>query len=327
MPSAQDAVLQYESGQTPFAMSALTDSGDHKTFTSNAALFSGVAGSAPVVRPNGLITGGAVGPAGSATNDAVDTEAMTCYLAGVKTTVNASTDKALTRGSTGSACIVNSITVNSSGAIAVVAGTAGAAIVETRGATGGPPLIPVTSIEIAQVRLTSLNAAVVTADEILSVPGVHLERYDYPVFEEHNETGSVVFNAALPLIHTGALPKKVYASYAEPVFADLPNVSDWVPPEITYSSTSVQIYGGTVGSSSKSLGAGGFTAYLKNGVTDAILASRGKMLWFKFYPDKYAPEYQLCQGILGGTTAFPAAGNITAKCTIAPFKPALNKDA
>lgn len=325
MPSAQDATLEYESGQTQTTMTALTDSGDHKTFNSTAELFSGVAGFTPVVRPNGLITGGAVTTAASATNDMVDTAALACYLAGIKTAVSAATDKTVTRGATTNTHIINSITVTSAGAIAVVAGTAGTAHSETRNAAGGPPFIPVGSIEIAQVRLTAITAAVITADEIVSVPGLHLERYDYPIFAEDNETGSVVFNVALSLIHTGSTPKKVYASYAEPVFAIISSISDFVAPEESFSSSSKQIYGGTIGSSSKSLGAGGFTAYLKNGVSDALIALNGKDLWFRFTPNKYQTDHILCQGVFGISRTFPAADNITAKCTISPFKPAINK--
>jgi len=324
MPSAQDAQLQYEAGQTVYAMSELTDNGDHKTFASLADQFSGMQGFAPVVRPNGLSTGGAITPAISNTNDMVDVAALTCYLMGVKTTVIAATDKTVTRGASTNTHIINSITITSAGAIAVVAGTAATAFSETRAAAGGPPLIPVGSIEIGQVRLTSITAGKVTQAEITQVVGFSQERYDYPIFEQSDATGEVIFNSALPAIHTGVVPKKVYASYAEPIFAIMANVTDFVPPEESYSSSSTVIYGGLVGNSTKSLTQGGFTAYLKNAVSDAIVGLNGKNIWFKFYPDKYTAEYILCQGILGVTRTMPAADNITAKCTISPFKPATN---
>lgn len=325
MPSAQDATLEYEAGQTQTSMSLLTDSGDHQTFTSSAALFSAREGLAPVIRPNGLITGGAVTPAISGTNDMIDTASLTCYLAGIKTLVSASTDKSVTRGASTNTNIINSITINSSGVVTVISGTASTAFTETRGGAGGPPFIPVGSIEIAQIRLTSITAAKVSATEIFSVPGVHLERYDYPIFNEDNATGSVIFNTALSLIHTGSLPKKVYASYAEPVFALLSSVSDFVAPEESYSSSSKQIYGGTIGSSSKTLGQGSFTTYLKDGVSDALIGLKGKQLWFRFFPNKYQSNYILCQGTFGISRTFPAADNITAKCTISPFKPAIDR--
>ena len=71
-------------------MSALTNSGDETTFTSGASLWSGkVPGYAPVVRPNGLLTGGAVTV--HATNDKVTVAALTCNLQGVVTSVAAGT--------------------------------------------------------------------------------------------------------------------------------------------------------------------------------------------------------------------------------------------
>ena len=68
----------------------------------------------------------------------------------------------------------------------LVAGTeADGAFSETRAAAGGPPLIPVTSVEIGQVRLTAASdaAALITSDEIFQNVGDHTERYDYPVWE------------------------------------------------------------------------------------------------------------------------------------------------
>ena len=60
MSTAENAKLQYEAGQNATAMSALTNSGDETTFTSGASLWSGKSGYAPVVRPNGLLTGGGI---------------------------------------------------------------------------------------------------------------------------------------------------------------------------------------------------------------------------------------------------------------------------
>lgn len=334
MPSAARAKLEIETSQQQTSMSTLTDSGDHKTFTSAADLFSAVSGYAPVVRPNGVITGGAVTPGISGSNDVVDTAALTCYLAGIKTTVAATTDKTITRGLTTDTHIINSITINSSGVVTVIAGVDHTSHSETRGANGGPPFIPVGSIEIAQVRLTSVTAAPVTVDEIFAVPGTHLERYDFPLWVEHNGPstddlgehagGTIEFASALPLSHTGSVPKKVYASYSEPVFTEIPDVEAFVAPEQTYSAASKQVYNGTIGSSSISLGGGSFTAYLKSGISDTLLGQAGKNLWFKFTPDRYVSEYLLCQGVFGLTRAFPAGDNITASCTISPFKPAVN---
>jgi hypothetical protein len=324
MPSAENAKLQYEAGQTATAMSELTNSGDAKKFTSTAALFSNKSGYAPDVRPNGLINGGAVTPAVSLTNNAVDVAALTCYLAGVKTTVSASLDLACARAST-NVSRIDSITVTSAGAIAVVAGTDGAssAFSETRAAAGGPPLIPVGSIEIAQVRYTGNVAAAVATTEIFQVVGLHQERYDYPLFEIDYANGDVNFSSALDKIHTGTVPKKVYASYAEPIFADVQLASDFTPAETSNSVSSKQIYGTTIGSSSSSLSQASFTAFLNDGISDALVTLKDEILWFKFFPDKYKSSYLLTLGKLGIGRKFPAGDNITASCTISSQTPSI----
>lgn len=319
MATADKAKLQYEAGQNAVPMSALTDSGDATTFTSSASLWSSRTGFEPVVRPNGLITGGAVTP--DVVNNQVDVAALTCWLAGVETSVTAGTVSA-SRGVT-DPYRITSITVNSGGSLAAVAGTEGVAFSETRGAAGGPPLIPVGSIEIAQVRLSSTSSALVTSTEIFAVVGLHLERWDYPLWNVNRETGSITFLSALPEIHTGTVAKGVYASYASPIFADVALASDFVPPETSHSVNSTQIYGTTLGSTSSTLGQGSFTAYFEDGTTDALVTLKNEVLWFKFYPDRYKAPYILCQGKLGIARTFPADDTLQAACTISAEKPAV----
>lgn len=321
MATAENAKLEYEAGQNAVAMSALTDSGDATRFTSAATLWSGRAGYAPVVRPNGLLTGGALSV--TATNNEVSVAALTCNLAGVVTAVAAGT-VTITRPAT-AVSKVCSVTVNSSGALAVVAGTDGAttAFSETRGGAGGPPLIPVGSIEIGQVRVTSNTAAPITSAQLFTVVGLHVERADFPLYTIDYSTGSINFLAALPKIHTGPAPKAVFASYASPIFAEVAQASDYVPPEESHSVSSTQIYGSTLGSTSSTLGQGSFTAYLQNGITDGLVTQKNQILWFRFYPDKYASSYQLSQGKLGIARTFPAGDSIQAACTISASAPAI----
>ena len=317
MSTAANAKLQYEAGQTATAMSALTNSGDATIFTSAATLFSKKSGYAPDIRPDGLITGGAVIPGVTVADNKVDVAACSVYLAGVKTAVSASIALTVARAAT-NVSKVSSITVNSGGTVAVVAGTDGttSAIVDTRNVAGGPPYIPVGSIEIAQVRYTGNSAAAVLATEIFSVPGLHLERYDYPLFDIRYNTGTVVFTAALPLSHTAAVPKKAYGSYAAPIFSDVSLASDFTPVETTNSVASKQIYGSTLGSSSSAIAQGKFTAFLHDGIGDALVTLKNQILWFKFFPDRYKASYMLTQGTLGITRTFPAGDNIQAACTI-----------
>ncbi len=316
MPTAAQALLQFEAGQNAFAQQALTDSGDAKTFTSAATLWSRRTGFEPVLRPNGLLTGGAVTAAVSGSNNVVDVQALTCNLNGAVVSVSAGVDLAVTRATPTDTHIINSITVNSSGALAVVVGTDGLSFSETRGADGGPPFIPTGSIEIAQVRMSSNVAAPVAADRIFSVIGVHSERADFPVFTEDTFNARVIFASSLPLIHTGSVPKAVFASFADPIFADVALASDFVPPENSVTVNSTEIYGRTLGSTSRTLNQGSFTAFLNDGVTDPLVKQADQNLWFKFFPDRNKVQHILAQGILGIARTFPAGDNIQAACTI-----------
>ena len=317
MATAENALLQYEGGRTSYAMAALTDSGDNTSFTSSASYWSRVTGYAPVIRPNGLLTGGAVTPAAAGGTDDVDVAALTCNLNGVVTTVSADADVAITRPASAKAKVC-SITVDNSGSIAVVAGTDGAttAFSETRGAAGGPPLIPVDSIEIAQVRVTSDTSAVIAASEIFSTIGVHLEKASYPGYTVNYFTGTVTMDAALPDIHTGPTPKKIFASYAEPIFTDLQLATDYVPPANSHTVNSRQVYRTTRGSTSSSLGQGSFTALLEDGITDGLVALKDEITMFRFYPDYTKSPYRLDQGKLGISLSYPPDNDIEASCTV-----------
>jgi len=321
MPTAENAKLQYEAGQTSYAMSALSDSGDATTFRGSASFWSQRSGYTPVIRPDGLITGGVVTAAAAGGNNNVDVSAATCYIAGELVSVSADTDVAITRPSSAVAK-VNSITLTSAGAVAVVAGDDGATTTfsETRAAAGGPPLIPTTSIEIAQVRVTSSSDAAISASEIFSVIGTHTERYDYPLYDIDYGDGAnnagITFTAALPSIHTGPTTKNVYASYADPIFSDVQKSSDFVPPENSHTVNSTQIYGRTLGSTSTTLNQGSFTAYLESGVSDPLVSLKDETLWFKFYPDRTQAPYIITQGKLGIARTFPAGDAISATCTI-----------
>lgn len=317
-------IVRYESGQTSYPFEAMTDSGDRTVFSASFSPLSQAAGYAPVVAPYGLKTGGAVTPGSS--NDEVNVAALTVVAPGMTgadangvVTVAADT-VSISRGVTTDTHRITSITIDSTGSVAAVAGVDHTSFSETRGADGGPPFIPVGSIEIAQVRTTSVTAALVTAGEIFSVPGLHQERSDYPVYTVNYATGVITFVDALPAIHTGGVGKKVYIKGATPLFAPVPKASDWVPAEATYSITSTDTYDGPIGSSSSSLGQASFTAQLQDGITDSFVSLKGKNLWFEFRPDRDATlPKQLTQGIFGISRTFPAGGGrATASCTVTP---------
>ena len=316
---ADQGLIQYEAGQELVAMEMLTTT-DGTTYATSDAPWSGAAGKEPVIYPNGLATGGAVTPTASA-NDSIDVADSTAYLAGVLTTITADTlthaADALTRPGADE-FVTHSIIITAAGAYDVQPGTPTAdqsGYSTTRGATGGPPVIGVGDIEIAQVKMTG-TAAQVTTSDISQIPGATQERYDYPLFTEDYGTGEVTFISANPGIHTGGAHKRVYAEYYTPTFAPLEPASDFVPPETTHSQSSTAVYGGAIGSSSSSLGQGSFSAYLRDGVTDALLALKNQKLWFKFFPHRLRAPHILAQGILGISRQFPADNSIVAECTI-----------
>lgn len=326
---ASNAKIQYEGGQDLVSFVALVDQGDHKDFRCSDSFWSNRAGYEPDVKPNGLATGGTVGVAASGSNDVVDVAALTAYLAGVLTPVNGDDDFAISRPTETHAKY--SITVLANGSLAAVKGVEGTSFSDTRNAAGGPSLILPTSIEIAQIWLSSATPAVITANEIKQVVGTHCERYDYPTWEEERFSVSggvlgsagIVFAADLPLIHdvTGSpyvpIPKAVYAQYYEPAFTDVPKSDAFVPPETTHSVSSKQIYGMTLGSSASSLNQGSFTAYLQDGISDGLLALKNLNLFFKFFQNKLnSTPYLLMQGKFGISRTFPAGDQITAACTI-----------
>lgn len=327
MANAENAKLQYEGGQTATPMSALTDSGDATIFNSGASLWSKRSGFAPVVRPDGLATGGVASVAASGSNDVIDVAALTAYVGGDLKTIAGQTDISITRGLTTDTHCITSITVTSAGAVVAIAGTDGTSFSETRGGTGGPPFIPTTSIEIAQVRTTSIASAPIQASEIFQVVGVHQERTDFPIYDIDYLNGNVEFSAALAPIHTGSAIKKVYASYAEPIFTDVARSSDFTPSENSYSLNSTQIYGTTIGSTSSTLNQASFTAYLDDGVTDNLVNLKGESLWFRFYPDRFKTAHILEQGKLGISRTFPAGDEVQASCTISTSEAGTEKAA
>jgi hypothetical protein len=309
-------------GQTSFAFEEMTDSGDQLNFTASFSPFSRVV--EPTIAPYGLKTGGVI--TATSNNDEVSVSALCVVAPGMTgadsdgcVTVTSDT-VSITRGISTDTHNITSITVDATGSLVAVSGTDSTDFSETRGTAGGPPLIPVGSVEIGQVRTTSVTAAPVVASEINQVPGLHQERTDYPVFSIDYANGEITFADDLPTIHTGSVPKKVYVKGATPLFAPIPKAADWVPSESTFSITSTDTYDGPVGSSASTLGQASFTCILTDGITDNFVSLKGSNLWFEFRPDRDTTfPKQLTQGIFGLSRTFPAGGgSITASCTVTP---------
>lgn len=312
--------VQYESGQTAYDWQEMDDSGDGITFEAAFAPFS----DGTVVAPYGLLTGGAISPSGS--NDEVAVAALTVQAPGMTgadadgVVAVAGGSVSITRGiSTDTHCIT-SITVDSTGALAAVAGTDGTEFVETRGSAGGPPLIPVGSIEIGQVRTTSVTAAPVATSEIMVTVGVHRESAISPGYDIDATNGTVTFYSALPAIHTGAVPRKVYVKGATPLFAPVPGSADWQPADDSVSTSSVETHDGPKASVSFSVGTATFTARMRQSeaIGGDFIGRKGDNLWFKYFPDRdVSTVYQLTQGYLAVSRPFPTSGDdVTVSCTV-----------
>ena len=334
MATSKNAKLQFESGRTVVEYAAMTDSGDHKIHTiSGGTVFSGKSGFEPLVRPNGVVSGRNMVTT-HATNDTLTVAAFTAYSIGVLNSVSAAAPT-ITRAATDVAQI-HSITMNSSGAIAVVEGedSADSTLSEVRGAAGGPPSIPADSVEIAQIRLTGNTPAVISSDEIFQVVGTHSERFDYPMWNVNpigngdkadtsaEKNAFIEFDSAIPLIHGAAatdpsdLYKQVYIKYYAPIFTEAAKALDFTPAENTHSVSSTQVYNGTVGSVAASLGQGGFTALLTDNITDSLLQEQDGICTIKHFPDRNKTAYTLTQGTLGMKRTFPVADQNQVACTI-----------
>jgi hypothetical protein len=318
------SILKYEAGQVAQSFEGMTDSGDNTIFTASFSPISSKSGFEATVAPYGLLTGGVI-TVNTGTNDSVTVAALTASMANATGAAAdgsisvSSGNLTITRGLTTDIINVTSITVTSAGVLAAVSGTDGPTLSETRGAAGGPPFIPVGSIEIGQVRTTSITSADVLSTEIYQVVGTHQERSDFPVYSLDSGTGTVTFSDALPLIHTGPVPKKVWIKGSTPLFSAVPNVSDWVPAKPSYSVSSTDTYDGPVGSSSSSLGQASFTFQANDGITDAVVQQEGESLWFEFRPDRDASfPKQYTQGILGVSISNPVQGKRPVSCTITP---------
>jgi hypothetical protein len=329
MATAANAKIQYEAGATLNAYAAMTDSGDHAVFTIAArTIFSGYTGQTPLVRPNGVTSGRNLLSV-HADSDKVTVAGFKAYLAGSEVTVSATTCT-FTRPTTAGKAKIYSVTIASNSSLVAVAGTISASLVfsETRNAAGGPPLIPTTSVELGQVRVTASTAAAVTAAEIYQVVGQHAEYANYPSYTVNNigdgenastaakKTAYVEFASALPLIHTGGVAKSVYLQSYTPVMADIGKALEFVPAEQSHSTSSTQYYNGIDAAVSSSLGQASFNVRADDGVTDGLISRKDGILTVKFYPDRNKAAYLLSQGKLGVSRTFPVGDQVQIACTL-----------
>ena len=332
MATSSKAKISIETGRTLTSYAEATDGGDHTVYytgTEWSGYSDKVTDYGPSVRPDGMVSGRNVLSI-HATNDIVTVAGFTAYSKGVEKTVSATT-ATCTRGSTDGVSKINSVTMDSAGNIQVIMCSEGAtaAFSETRDAAGGPPYIPVASVEIGQVRLTSATSGAVAAAEIFQVVGTHAQRFDYPTWDEYNigkgllattpaeKNSHIKFTSVLPAVHTGGTYKGVWIQYYSPVYSELSKTLDFKPCENSPSISSTQYYNGTIGASSRSLGTGGFSAIMTDNISGALLNEQDKVITVKFWPDRNKNPYVLTQGEIGVARTYPVANQNKADVTIA----------
>lgn len=319
MAISDRAQIEMELGTpTSFSKAELTNpSGDNQTFQFANSPLSQQGAFPTVVMPQGVKSGLTCTTTG--VNDEVKTSAgVVVNPSGASAdadtgeiTVAADTSITLTRALATDVCI-NSIVVDGTGAVSAVKGTDGSAFNTARNSAGGPPYIPVGSVEVAQVKLSGSTAGPVLDSEISQTPGVSQEGYKDILWTIDIATGTVTFSAALPLIHTAGVAKEIYGRNSVPIFSTLGRVTDYSPAETNYSSSSTAIYDGTVVGQSSSLSQSTFTAYLDDGLTDPLLAARGDSRWIRFKQNKDLAPYELTNGTVGVTRSFPPDGEVEA---------------
>lgn len=329
MGTAQRGKIDIELDQSFNDYTLLDNSGDNQTFNVGTVWSQVIA---PIIRPNGISSGFNL-LSTHATAETVSIAAFSAYSQGVEYELSAQS-LAVTRPSTNDYKKI-SITMTDAGAIAAVDGTEGTEFSDTRDVAGGPPLIPVDSVEIGQIWLSSQSSGVILASEIKQAINTHAEYAAFPS-PELNSTGKgmyadnlaektayVKFSQAFMVNHTGSVCKRVYLQYYEPAFSTLLRTADFVPAEISVSKSSEAVYEGSgvpgaVGSmKADSVGDCSFVVFGDDGISDAIVSMRNKTISLKWYPDANKTNYMLTQGLLSLQRDFPTSGGqIKINCTV-----------
>ncbi|WP_319525682.1 hypothetical protein [uncultured Desulfosarcina sp.] len=342
MSTSQKAKVLLELAASMVDFTLMADSGDHQIFTvSGGQVFSGKSGQEPELRPNG-ITEGTLLLSPHASNDTVTVAAHKAWSKGVEYSVAAGS-QAVTRPTTENFKI-SSVIMTDEGNLGEAQGAEGTEFSETRGANGGPPLIPEDAVELGQVRMNAQTPAVITASEIYQNPGDHAEYYDSPAAEIYpigdgnkaktaaEKYAHVKFNTPLPLSHTGSVAKRVYIRFYTPLFTTLSRTSEFKAAELGISKSSESYYQGAGGSgaigsvSADSVGDSSFKYIAKDGITDPIFKLSGEKVTAKFFSDANRSPYILTQGVLGVDRDFPSGSQNSATITVYAEHPSAGFD-
>lgn len=287
----------------------------------------------PVIRPDGVASGLEIAPAASGGDNLSDVSAGWYWLGGVKRQHAGYTDLGLTRGVE----LKSSVTIDSSFDITAVNGVSGAGggYSAARGVSGGPPYIPVGSLELNQFQSDSGTAAAITIGELRSLANTHREVSSFPAWqvfpmgtEEYN--ANIKFQIVPMLNHTGDVRKAVYSTTYTPVFVQVPIAKNFAPVDTATAIATEEWYKNIVtGDESDSITQSTYTQKLDNGVDDPLIKDwKGHFLMLKFYPVSTEPEMHiLTQGRVQVSRTFTVGTSLQAAVIITPHSASLNKTA
>jgi hypothetical protein len=105
-------------------------------------------------------------------------------------------------------------------------------------------------------------------------------------------------------------------TYYAPQFIELTRTMNFRPVEQTHSVGSQEYYRGAIGNTSSSIGQGGFTALMNDGLTDALVGEKNQVITVRQYPDENKSAYSLTQGKIGIARTFPVDAQIQSEVTI-----------
>ncbi len=315
VPTSDNLLLKAEDFFSAVGPELMADSGDHRLFSSSGLRFSLCAldengvDRRPVIRPDGLRNGCRPVPAVSGAADAIDVNEGSIWLGGSLVTIPAVTDMAVPRPSAGNVMQV-AIIADGAGSLSVLAGIQGASFADARGAAGGLPFVPVDKVETGLLKLSSSVSAPIKEDEISFAP----EFSHSPGFDILPYTASALFRHPLPLIHAGSTPKKVYATFSDPLTAPLDVVS-FSPPvaQADYNPATGRL-------DEKAMKPGKMTLVVSGVQADLVNRINGSIRLIEFMRDSAGTRKELYYALVETSADYRPESVMTAEASLTPVQ-------
>jgi len=320
MANNENMGLRVEINRTKVAIALLTQSASSTEYTTGIKYWSDEGAFKPVVRPNGVLSGFSMTPSGTA--DTVNIAAGEANLNGVQLTKVSGT--LLITRPTVSNFKISSVTLDAAGAFVEVQGAEDTAFSIVRAALGGPPLIPVDSVELGQVLMDAQGAAVFVAAELKQIINDSQEVATFPNFTIDFENGRILVPLGFKQIHTGVIARAVWAEYHTAGFLDMERVSSVQLPNTSRSVSSDATNTGPVGNVTSSVNAGSATIIGTNGVIEPAVLINDQKVWVIFNPDKNQSPHSDVQCFWNAVPSFDAAANLSIAVTMTAENAASN---